>query len=686
MTHTKPNRLIQETSPYLLQHAMNPVDWYPWGPEALEKAQSENKPIFLSIGYSACHWCHVMEHESFENPETANLLNTHFVSIKVDREERPDLDSLYMTAVQMMTGRGGWPMSVFLFPDGHPFYGGTYFPPADRHGLPSFNRVLYSVAAAWKDRQAELRASAVALTRSLEDVLSGALPEGSFSDEDWAGAIRQELNRLDPVHGGFGGAPKFPPAMLLQFMLRYDHAHPDEQVQKAIRLTLDKMAAGGIYDHLSGGFSRYSVDAEWHVPHFEKMAYDNGLLLRVYSEAAIRFQDNGYHQVARETTLWILKDLTHPDGPFYSSFDADSEGEEGKFYTWTQAEIDLALPPEDAVLFRSVYDVTEHGNWEHTNVLRLTRPLAFHAARAGLSPEALIEKLSNLREVLLNHRKQRIPPARDEKILTAWNALLIHGLVHAGFHLQVPGAMQASQRAGQWLWDQMYDQNKAVLYRSWKDGKRKIPGFADDYGHLILAFTDLAMYSGDQRWADRARELMTVALKAFLKEDQTGFWMGASGEETLIIRHQDGYDNAEPAGNSSLTWGLVVLDRLFVIPEWGDLARKILRHQHQRIVQSLSAAGWQACAAWMAFHPGQEVVLSGTIGDSWKSLIRKRFEPQTLWLWGDWDPTHPLFRDRVADRSTVTAWRCSGMQCDLPVTDPANLEQQLNAGPVRKPS
>ncbi len=431
------NRLGRETSPYLLQHAHNPVDWYPWGDEAFAIARREGKAIFLSVGYSACHWCHVMERESFENPDIAALMNEHFVNIKVDREERPDVDQIYMAAVQAMTRHGGWPMSVFLTPDGQPFYGGTYFPPEDRHGMPGFPRVLVSVARAWSERRDEIAAAAGQMTQQLQGLGRIATPTeaGTLTESLLDNAFRALSQAFDPRFGGFGDAPKFPHPMDLRVLLRHHHRTGDPTSLEMVRHTLDHMARGGIYDHLGGGFARYSTDDRWLVPHFEKMLYDNALLCSAYLEAYQLTGEPEYCRVVRETLDYVLDRMTSPEGAFYSTEDADSEGEEGKYYVWSLAEVQEVLGPDRARVFATVYDVTEQGNWEHKNILNLPRTLAQSAALLGRDEQDLREELRASQRALLEVRERRVPPGKDTKVLTSWNGLMLAALADSGSRL-----------------------------------------------------------------------------------------------------------------------------------------------------------------------------------------------------------------------------------------------------------
>lgn len=664
------NRLINETSPYLKQHAHNPVNWFPWGTEAFDLARKENKPVFLSIGYSACHWCHVMERESFENELTASILNQNFISIKVDREERPDLDGIYMTAVQMMTGHGGWPMSVWLDQDGRPFYGGTYFPPEDRYQLPSFNKVLLALADMWKNRHSDLMKSAAGLTSELEK--AGSVPSGKFrlSKDLLDEAAKNLAVRLDTIHGGFGHAPKFPSSMSLQFLLRHFHFTSDPNSAKAVTLSLDKMAAGGIYDHLGGGFSRYSVDAEWHVPHFEKMLYDNALLIRMYTEAFLKFENDAYKIIATESSEFVLKEMTQPEGGFYSTLDADSEGVEGKFYCWTYEEFKSALPESDLKIMCDWFDVNESGNWEHTNVLRRVKPAEKIAAENGLSLSDLSELVKRNREKLLSEREKRIRPARDEKILTSWNGLMISALAYAGFFLRRPDFLSGAEKAAEWIWQTQFRDN--VLYRVYKDGKSTIPGFSDDYGHFLLAITELAMYSEHLIWLERAKILADILIQKFRDESGGGFFVTASNSEKLIIRNKDFFDNAEPSGHSSISWALQILGRLTGEKVYTDTAVQSQELLSGQVKSQPGGFGWMACSMIESVYQGKELVLvkGADSPDLWIEKIRSKFRPGTVFISGNGNENFAVFSGKQPVNGRTTLFSCENYVCQAPKTDP----------------
>ncbi|MCA9727342.1 MAG: thioredoxin domain-containing protein, partial [Candidatus Eisenbacteria bacterium] len=499
---TGANRLIDETSPYLLQHAHNPVDWYPWGEPAFEKARAEDKPIFLSVGYAACHWCHVMEHESFEDPEIAALMNEHFVNVKVDREERPDVDDIYMAAVQMITGQGGWPMSVFLTPDLRPFYAGTYFPPDDRYGRPGFPKILQAMAHAYRERRDEVDAGATQLVAGLARLTE--TPDASGEpDRDLLRAAAEELaGSFDAVNGGFGAAPKFPHATGLQLLLRVAGGEDRRPVEMVTR-SLDRMAAGGIYDHLGGGFHRYSVDARWLVPHFEKMLYDQALLVLAYVEGWQVTGNPEYARVVAETIGYVLRDLRDPAGGFYSSEDADSEGVEGKFYVWTLDEIRALLDEDEAALFLRAYDVDEVPNFEEGTILqrRLTAEQLIAGGYVATRATEIEAILARARAKLFAARSRRVRPGRDEKILTAWNGFMISALARAGRALDDADYREAATRAAEFVWTRV--RVDGILHRVHKDGRTRIPGYLEDYAAMTLAFVDLYEATFDLSWLER---------------------------------------------------------------------------------------------------------------------------------------------------------------------------------------
>jgi uncharacterized protein len=555
------NRLGGETSPYLLQHAANPVDWYPWGPEALEKARSENKPIFLSIGYSACHWCHVMEHESFENPEIAAVMNEHFVNIKVDREERPDLDQIYMSAVMAITGHGGWPMSVFLTPQCKPFFGGTYFPPTDSRGMAGFPRVLLSVHRAWEERHEEIAGSADELTEQLRAIGSIARGTGPLGFKLLDQAGRTLMRSFDPTHGGFGQAPKFPHPMDLRVLLRHHLRTGDDQALHVVRHTLQKMARGGIYDHLAGGFARYSTDEKWLVPHFEKMLYDNALLSSAYLEAFQATGDPSFRLVASETMDYVLGRMTGDHGAFHATEDADSEGVEGKYYVWSLADVSSVLGADRAKTFCYVYDVTQQGNWEDHNILNLPKPIEQAAKLLARDQAELEVELASCRALLLAAREKRVPPAMDTKVLVSWNGLMIAALAEGGRVLSDERYIDAAGRAAGFVLDRIRRSDGRLLH-TFKDGQAKLDAYLDDYASLIDGLTRLYESTGESRWVESALELSAIMIDEFGDAEQGGFYFTGRRHEALIARQKDIHDNATPSGSGLAATALLRLGAL----------------------------------------------------------------------------------------------------------------------------
>jgi uncharacterized protein YyaL (SSP411 family) len=631
-----PNRLAHETSPYLLQHASNPVDWYPWGSEALARAKAEDRPIFLSIGYSACHWCHVMEHESFEDPEIAKLLNERFVCIKVDREERPDLDQIYMNAVQIMTGRGGWPMSVFLTPDLAPFYGGTYWPPHAGRGMPGFDQIILAVADAWQNRRAQAVEQAGELTKHLQQVESDAADGVSEG-------LRLELLQLaagklerafDFRNGGFGSAPKFPHAMDLQVLLRVWRRWPQEVLLDMVKLNLDKMARGGIYDHLAGGFARYSVDERWLVPHFEKMLYDNALLSGAYLDGYLVTKNEEYARVARETFDYILAYMTDDRGGFHSTEDADSEGEEGKFYVWTPAEIEAVLGAERAARFCYVYDVSDGGNFEHgKSILNLPKTIAQCAQLRGWNLEELQAELADSRAKLLAVRDRRVRPGKDDKILVSWNALMIDSLARGAGILGEPKYLATATRAAEFIFDQMRRPDGRLLH-TWRNGQAKLDAYLDDYAYLTNALVSLYEAGFDERWVDEAVRLANLMLARFADKAKGGFFFTADDHEKLISRQKDLHDSSVPSGNSMAATALLRLGALCGRTDYTVAAHETLASAALLMERAPAAAGQMLLAADMFFGPLPEIVILGgpSSPDTAEVLadLRRRFIPSKV--------------------------------------------------------
>lgn len=614
-----PNRLANESSPYLLQHAENPVEWFPWGEEALKKAKAENKPIFLSVGYSACHWCHVMEHESFENQVIAQFLNEHFVSIKVDREERPDLDQLYMHAVMaLQRGQGGWPLSAFLTPDCHVFFGGTYWPPHDSRGMPGFDRVLRSVLDAFENRRDQVNEQSGKITDYLNSMSSESTPEGDLEfDQRTRLQIGESLERIfDFQNGGFGRAPKFPHPMSLQVLMRLFHHDCRESKDKKpeesgwirmVTINLEKMALGGIYDHLAGGFARYSVDEKWLVPHFEKMLYDNALLTDAYLDAFSITRNQLFQQRATETFDYLLNDMTDPEGPFHSTEDADSEGEEGKFYVWSPAEIIDVLGDEAGALFCDVYDVTNGGNFEGKNILNLRRPID-EVAKERNDPQ-LAETLKGYRSQLLVERNKRVRPGKDDKVLVSWNALMIHSLAKGALILDNPEYLKAALNAAEFIEQKMVQPDGVRLFHTWRHGAAKVNGFLDDYAYWIYSLVTLFECSGDSKWLDRAKELVEHVVEDFHDEQSGGFFFTGKSSEQLVARTKEFQDSSVPSGNAMMVCALTRLYRLTGNQDYRQLAEKAAAVAKPLIDRAPSAAGQMICGLDQLISPFQEIIV-----------------------------------------------------------------------------
>ncbi len=674
-----PNRLAQETSPYLLQHAGNPVDWYPWNEEALQRARAEDKPVFLSIGYSACHWCHVMEHESFEDETIAAVLNANFVCIKVDREERPELDQIYMAAVQLLTGRGGWPMSVFLTPEMKPFFGGTYWPPEPRHGMPGFGQVLAAVIDAWQNRNEQARAQSDELTRRIQQIgLAEKQDEFALAHANLLVDAAADLEKsFDFSHGGFGGAPKFPHAMCLQHLLRIWHRSRRDGVLEMVQLTLDKMAAGGIYDHLGGGFCRYAVDQQWLVPHFEKMLYDNGLLAAAYLDGFLASGAERYAQTAREILDYVLDHLTDPQGGFHSSEDADSEGEEGKFYVWTPAEVRDHLGEEAAARFCYVYDVTPEGNFEGKSILNLPKSIEQCAAAKGWDLDELREELAASRATLRAVRNDRVRPGKDDKVLVNWNGLMIDAMARGGRILQDERYLDAATVAARFILQSMRRTDGRLLH-SWRDGRARFDACLDDYACFANALVTLYETSFDEEWIEYAMELTQIIRTRFKDVDGRAFFYTADDHESLIARQKDVHDNSLPSGNSMTATLLTRLGKLCGRADFLADARGILDFAAEVMEHAPSAAGQMLIALDMQIGPFPEIVLLGdmaddqteaAINDFWQRFIPNRViacRPQP-----EYEGTHfldAIFLGRIPLYGHPSVFICQKFACEAPVS------------------
>jgi uncharacterized protein YyaL (SSP411 family) len=648
------NRLINETSPYLLQHAHNPVDWYAWGPEALERAAKEDKLILLSIGYSACHWCHVMEHESFENPTIARLMNDNYVSIKVDREERPDLDQIYMTAVQMMTGGGGWPMTVFLLPTGEPVFGGTYFPPEDRYGRPGFPRVLETIAGAYRTRKEEILENAKGFREQLS---KQALRKGAGESIDASlldHAYRAIGSRFDPREGGFGGAPKFPPSMSLDFLLRYHHRTGDEHALHMTALTLDKMACGGMYDQVGGAFHRYSTDDHWLVPHFEKMLYDNALLARVYVDAYRLIGKPLYKQIAEETLDFILREMRAPDGSFYSTQDADSEGVEGKYYVWNLDEF-RAVVGDDAEMLSRHFDVSEHGNWEESNILNV---------RVEPDP-ALIPEIEAAKKKLYAARSQRVKPGRDEKILTDWNGLMLRAFAEAAAFLGRDDYREAAEANANFVLTTMWDGHR--LLHAFKDGRARFNGYLDDYANLADGLFALYELTFESKWRDACVQIVDRMIEQFWDSEGGGFYFTGKDHEALLTRTKDFFDNATPAGNSVAADVLVRLAAILNRQDYREKAEEIFSATGSLLKQYASGFGRLLAAYDFYIGPSKEILIAGS-PEAFANALRMRYLPRAVIAV---DAGRPIIDGKP------TAYVCENFTCQQPTTDLTVFQSQL---------
>ena len=688
--HRFTNRLVHETSPYLLKHANNPVDWYPWGEEALARARDEDKPIFLSIGYSACHWCHVMERESFENEEIARLLNEQFVSIKVDREERPDLDDIYMNAVQLMTGSGGWPMSVFLRPDGVPFYGGTYFPPEPRWGNPGFRSIVEAVARQYKtspERVEEVSSKLVAGLRRLTRLPSSA---GDLNADVLEEAFSRIAANFDPRNGGFGSQPKFPNAMNLSVLLREYARTGSTRAMEMVTLTLEKMSRGGIYDQLGGGFHRYSVDDHWLVPHFEKMLYDNALLARLFLEAYQITGETHLMRVARETLDYVIREMTHSDGGFYSTQDADSEGEEGKFFVWDQGEVIRLLGEEEGRLLCRYFDVQEGGNFERgKSILNLPVDSDILARFLNVDADRLRETADRGKKALFEARKGRIAPFRDEKIQTNWNGLMISGFALAYQVLGDPRYLDAAQKGANFILGKMRTDEGELLH-VFKDGQARFSAYQDDYASLVCALIDLYETTFEGRWLEVAIELTEAMLASFWDDAEGGFFFVGADHETLIVRSKNPHDNALPSGNALGVIALLRLGSLLAREDFREKAERTLVLFKRYLQEAPSGFGQMLCALYFFMEHPVEIAVIGSPGlketKALLNVVSRSWVPSrviaVLDPEGPPEPKHliPFLLDKAQVDGRPTAYVCRNFTCSAPVTAPDDLGRLLRGG------
>ena len=677
-----PNRLANETSPYLRQHANNPVEWYPWGPEALERARSENRPILLSIGYAACHWCHVMEHESFEDETTARLMNERFINIKVDREERPDLDQIYMQAVQTMTGHGGWPMTVFLTPEGLPFYGGTYFPPEDRHGLPSFRRVLEALAEAYEKKPGDVARTVEQMRKLYSASNETPIASGALGATLLERAYRGLAQRYDVRHGGFEGAPKFPQAMALDYLLRHWRRTGTAYALEMVSSSFRAMVRGGIYDQIGGGFHRYTVDGIWLVPHFEKMLYDNALLARLGVHLWQATGDAEAQRAAEETIEWVRREMTSPEGAFYSSLDADSEGEEGTFYVWSIEEIDRLLG-DDAALVKAYYGLTPSGNFEGKNIFSIPHDVAAVVARTGADESAIRDAVSRARVTLFEARSHRVRPGLDDKALASWNALMLRAVAEAARAFSRDDFREMAVRNGEFLFRELVRDDRVM--RTHIAGVTRLNGYLEDHAAVALAALSLHELTFDRKWLDRAVSLAQSMVTWFWDEGKRAFFDTAADHETLVTRPRDVTDNATPSGTSLAVELLVRVAGLNHDSVARDRADWVLETLAEPAARHGIAFGHLLGAMDMTVHGLVEVALSGDPADSgFHSLaaeVSRRYLPSLLMAGGKPNEGEGigLLEGRPMRDGRATAYVCRDHACDAPTTDPAELGEQLDA-------
>jgi uncharacterized protein YyaL (SSP411 family) len=685
-----PNCLADETSPYLLQHKDNPVHWYPWGEEALQKAKAEDKPIFLSIGYAACHWCHVMEHESFESEATAALMNEHFVSIKVDREERPDLDSIYMQAVVAMTGHGGWPMSVWLTPGSVPFYGGTYFPPEPRSGMPGFPDVIRGVADTWENRREEALQGGQKVLEHVTHNEIGGLISGAGAGDLQTATLDQATQAIwrgfDWRNGGWGPAPKFPQPMTIEFLFRQHHRTGDPLALEMAEKTLQAMANGGMYDQLGGGFHRYAVDDHWLVPHFEKMLYDNSQLARVYLHA---YQVTGklfYRRIVEEICDYVLREMTDSQGGFYSTQDADSEGEEGKFFVWTPDEVQAVLG-ENAALFMTTYDVTPHGNFEGRSIPNVKLSPADLAEHFGLAEDEVQQRLAAAKRKLWEVREQRVKPGRDDKVLTGWNGLMLAAMAEAARVLARKDYAEAAIHNAEFLLGTMRTP-EGRLYRTWRQGSApKLNAYLEDYANLAEGLLELYQTTLDERWFAAARELVEAMVAHFADESSIGFFDTSDDHEALVTRPKNMQDNATPSGNAMAITVLLKLAAYTGERRYQELAEAALRPIQAAALQYPTAFAQWLQALWFAIGGVLEIAIVGDpqAPDTQALLaeVQRPYRPHQVVAVArpGAELIIPLLAERTPVDGKATAYVCQHFACQLPVTEVAALREQLGSGP-----
>jgi uncharacterized protein len=674
------NRLAREKSPYLLQHQHNPVDWYPWGEEAFTQAREQNKPIFLSIGYSTCHWCHVMERESFENSDIARILNDHFISIKVDREERPDIDKIYMSFVQATTGQGGWPLSAFLTPELKPFFGGTYFPPNPHHGRPGFPELLLQIQQLWTERRNDLLSSADGMHQKLLEIASTqSTPDLTVTPDLLHHAAQQFKAEYDPRHGGFGHAPKFPRPSQPAFLLAYGTQFKDPDAIRMVLHTCERMAAGGMYDQLGGGFARYSVDAEWLVPHFEKMLYDNAQLVQLYLDAYLQSHQTRFADIAQDVLSYVLRDMTHPEGGFYSAEDADSEGQEGKFYCWTLAELESLLNPDELRVVIRHFGITPRGNFidhSHPQPLPNLNVLSIVEPNLDTADHTL---LTGAKQKLFTARARRVRPHLDDKILASWNGLMLGAFARAFAVLHNARFLQAAEKNLAFLQSKLWDPDTHTLYHRWRDGARDSVQLLDAYAYLLSGVLDLYEATLSSHHLEFAVALANSMIQRFHDPEQGAFWQSGPDATDLILRVKEDYDGAEPSGNSVATFALWKLGAITGQIRYRDIADRTLRCFAQRLQQLPQALPNMAIAALAALQEPTRIVLTGKPGtpelQRLLDVVHDVYQPCRVLL-GQAGPVDP-FAQTLPENPEPMAYLCTGTACQPPTADPAELQRLL---------
>jgi len=692
---SKKNRLAKEKSPYLLQHADNPVDWYPWGEEAFKRAKEEDKPIFLSIGYATCHWCHVMEHESFEDPVIAGLMNEAFINVKVDREERPDIDQVYMTVCQMLTGSGGWPLTIIMTPEKEPFFAGTYFPSESRFGRMGMIDLVPKVQELWQTERERVEGSADQITARLSSA-SQAHTEGAVDPSLPDQAFQELSGRYDSTHGGFGSAPKFPSPHNLILLSRYSSLKNQPQALKMVDHTLEEMRLGGIFDQVGFGFHRYSTDAEWLVPHFEKMLYDQALLVLASAEAFAAGGSTDHRRTVREVIAYVLRDMTSPEGGFYSAEDADSEGEEGTFYLWTLEQLAEVIGDDDATFAATVWNATAAGNFAEESTGEKTGTNIFHrsvtdpqtAATLNLESEVFVQRLESVRSRLFDHREDRIHPLKDDKVLTDWNGLMIAALARSGRVFSEPESIAAAKKSATFLLEQMRDEDGRLQHR-WREGERSIPGFLDDHVFLVWGLLELYDATFDAHHLERAIELQETTDRLFWDDEHGGYFFSAADNEKLLVRQKEVYDGAIPSGNSVAAWNLLRLARLTGRTDFADRAQKVFKTFASETARGASAHSHMADAILFAHSPSMEIVIAGNpeAADTEALLaeVRDRYLPQAVTLvvpqGDDGDVVRtlaPFTEGHVPLDDKAAAYVCRDHACKMPTTDPVELGRILD--------